>query len=285
MKGAPGGLRVKAESEQETTMETVTNRSHVSNGAWVLAVSALLVLGAPARAAQLAHETFTPSFPIHANGGTGFAGPWAQGGFNAFASGYVPLDRSLCHPRLRSEGGSVSGAAFQAINGAIRDLAQPLGAGTVYMSFLIQARGTLHEGIFNGFFGLTLNGSLGNDLFIGKPGAGAVAQYVLEHRGGFGQVPSSGSAATGRTTLLVLKAEFMPGNDLFTLYVDPAGRTEPTSGVIKADLDLGTVSQIGIYSSGAFAVDEIRIATSHAEVLPSGDGPRNDSRGCLVESR
>jgi len=265
-------------------METVPNRGNLCSGAWVLAVSALLVLGAPARAAQIAHEGFTPSFPIYANGGTGFAGPWKQGGFNAFASGYVPMERSLCHARLRSEGGSVSGAAFGAINGAVRDLAAPLGAGTVYMSFLIQAQGTLHEGIFEGFFGLTLNGSLGNDLFIGKPGAGAMAQYVLEHRGGFGQVPSSGSAATGRTTLLVLKAEFLPGNDHFTLYVDPAvGRAEPTTGVIKADLDLGTVSRIGIYSSGAFAVDEIRIATSYAEVLPSGDGP--GSQGCLVEPR
>ena len=254
--------------------------------AWALAVSAVLLLGAPARAAQIAHDGFTPSFPIYANGGTGFDGPWRQGGFNAFASGYVPLERSLCHPRLGREGGSVSGAAFQAINGAIRDLAQPLGAGTVYVSFLIQAQGTLHEGIFNGFFGLTLNGSLGNDLFIGKPGAGALAQYVLEHRGGFGQVPSIGSAATGRTTLLVLKAEFLPGNDLFTLYVDPAvARPEPASGVVKADLDLGTVPRIGIYSSGAFAVDAIMIATSYAEVLPPGDGPGNDSQGCLVEPR
>lgn len=251
---------------------------------WALAVSALLALGTPARANPIAHDGFTPSFPIHANGGAGFAGPWKQGGFNAFASGYVPLERSLCHARLRSEGGSVSGAAFGAINGAVRDLAAPLGAGTVYMSFLVQAQGTLHEGIFNGFFGLTLNGSLGNDLFIGKPGAGAISQYVLEHRGGFGQVPSSGSAATGRTTLLVLKAQFLPGNDHFTLYVDPAvGRAEPTTGVIKADLDLGAVARIGIYSSGAFAVDEIRIATSYAEVLPSGDGP--GSPGCLVEPR
>lgn len=267
-------------------MEAFAYRRHPSGGVRALAVSALLVLGVPARAAQIAHEGFTPSFPIYANGGSGFAGPWEQGGFNAFASGYVPLDRSLCHARLRSSGGSVSGVAFPAINGAVRNLASPLGAGTVYVSFLIQAQGTLHEGIFNGFFGLTLNGSLGNDLFIGKPGAGAVSQYVLEHRGGFGQVPSSGSAATGRTTLLVLKAEFAPGNDLFTLYVDPTvGRAEPTSGVIKADLDLGTVSRIGIYSSGAFAIDEIRIATSFAEVLPSGDAPRNDSQGCLVDPR
>ena len=253
---------------------------------FILSMSALLVLVSPARANPIALESFIPSFPIYANGGSGFAGPWQQGGFNAFASGYVPLDRSLCQARLRSDGGSVSGAAFPTINGAIRDLAQPLGFGTVYMSFLIQPQGTLHEGIFNGFFGLTLNGSLGNDLFIGKPGGGAMAQYVLEHRGGFGQVPSSGATTTGRTTLLVLKAEFLPGNDVFTLYVDPAvGKVEPTRGAVKADLDLGTVARRGIYSTGAFAVDEIRIATTYAEVLPTGDTSRSGAPGCVVEPR
>jgi hypothetical protein len=31
---------------------------------------------------QTAYEGFGPSFPIYANGGTGFSGPWTQGGFN-----------------------------------------------------------------------------------------------------------------------------------------------------------------------------------------------------------
>jgi hypothetical protein len=249
-----------------------------------MSLLALLVLVFPARADPIAHDSFIPSFPIYANGGSGFNGPWRQGGFNAFASGYVPLDRSLCQAKLRTEGGSIAGAAFEQINGAIRDLAQPLGTGTVYMSFLIQPQGTLHDGIFNGFFGVTLNGSLGNDLFIGKPGGGALAQYVLEHRGGFGQVPSGASAKTGRTTLLVLKAQFLPGNDVFTLYVDPkVGKAEPAGGTVKSDLDLGTVPRIGIYSSGAFTVDEIRIATTYAEVLPTGDSSRGDSPGCVVD--
>jgi len=121
-------------------------------------------------------------------------------------------------------------------------------------------------------------------LFIGKPGGGALTQYVLENRGGSGQVPSGASARTGRTTLLVLKAQFMAGNDLFTLYVDPAvGKMEPANGAMKSDLDLGTVPRIGIYSTGAFTVDEIRIATTYAEVLPTGDMSRGDAPGCEVE--
>ncbi len=107
-------------------------------------------------------------------------------------------------------GGSVSGAASSAINGAIRPLAQSLGPDntTVYFSFLIRPQGTLNSGVLNGFFGLTLNGSLGNDLFIGKPGGGMDTQYVLETRGGGGQIPSGTSAVVDQTALLVVKAQF-----------------------------------------------------------------------------
>ena len=38
---------------------------------------------------------------------------------------------------------------------------------------------------------------LSNDLFIGKPGGGATNRYVLETRGGIGQVPSGASADVG----------------------------------------------------------------------------------------
>lgn len=176
---------------------------------------------------------------------------------------------------ILASGGSVSGGAFAAINGALRSLAGPLGASstTVYVSFLIQPNGTLGNGVFNGFFGLTLNGSLGNDLFIGKPGDGADKQYVLETRGGVGQVASNTPAEVGKTALLVVKAEFLPGIDIFTLYTNPVpGAPEPATGVIKTDLYLGTVSTIGSYSSGAFSIDEIRIGTTYADVTPAVTG-------------
>ena len=228
-------------------------------------------LAQPAVAGQLAEESFSISFPVYASGGSGFSGPWTVGGFNAFAAGYTQRVRSLCHPRLDTAGGSVSGDAFQSINGAVRSLAQPLGAPntTAYVSFLIQPRGTLNDGIFNGFFGLTLNGSAGNDLFIGKPGGGTLDQYVIENRGGAGQVPSGLKVKVGKTVLLVLKAQFMAGNDVFTLYTNPAvGKPEPASNVVKTDVDLGTVSKIGIYSTGAFIIDEIRIGTTFGDVMP-----------------
>jgi hypothetical protein len=252
--------------------------------ACVLALSATAVLAVqPARANVVAYEGFSPSFPIYADGGTGFDGPWVQGGFNAFASGYTPKRESLCFGGQQGGAGRVSGAAFQQINGAIRNLAQALGADgtTLYMSFLLRPEGKLGDGIFSGFFGVTLNGSLGNDLFVGKPGGGALGQYVVETRGGLGQVASDAPAKVGRTALMVLKAQFMSGNDIFTLHVNPRPGVEPTGGAMKTDLDLGAVSRIGIYSTGEFSVDEIRIGTSYADVVPAGsDYWRHDSDEC-----
>src|SRR5262245_49093129 len=104
---------------------------------------ALSAVGTAAQAGQLAYEGFGPSVPIYANGGTGFAGPWAQGGFNAFASGYVPQESSLRFGKLTTSGGSVEGGAFSQINGAIRNLAQPLGLDNtiVYLGFVLQPEG------------------------------------------------------------------------------------------------------------------------------------------------
>ena len=240
----------------------------------------------PGLAGSIAYDGFGPSFPIYANSGSGFAGASTQGGFNAFASGYAPRDRSLCYERLAIDGGSVSGGAFASINGAIRDLAQPLAPnGTVYVSFLVQPHGDLLEGAFSGFFGLTINGSVGQDLFIGKPGGGAVSQYVLEHHGGFGQVSTGAATVVGRTSLLVAKIEFMAGNDIVTLYVDPKpNRLESAATAIKSDIDLGNASRIGIYSTGAFTIDEIRIGTTYADVVPERKGNAGgDSAGCLQE--
>lgn len=246
----------------------------------------LFIAVSPLLSAQTVYEPFRLTFPSY-NTGTGFSAAWTLGGFNASAADYRASDDSLSFSKgkkedkkdgddgkvgLETSAGSIIGDAFMEINGATRNLSSPLGADntTMYVSFLLEPRGTLDQGLFNGFFGVTLNGSLGNDLFIGKPGAGAQDQYVLETRGGEGQVPSGVSTVVGKTVFLVVKAQFLPGNDQFTLYVNPKpGDSEPFNGVPKKDLDLGSVSKIGIYSSGAFAVDEIRIGSTFAEVTPA----------------
>lgn len=220
--------------------------------------------------AQVVYDGFQLTFPDY-DTGTGLSGAWEQGGFNAFAAGYTTSEISLSFRGLETSGGQIAGAAFTRINGSIRNLAQSLGADntTVYLAFLLRPLGTLNDGVFNGFFGVTLAGGPANELFVGKPGGGAVEEYVIEHRGGFGQVSSGMSMAVGQTAFLVVRADFLPGNDMFTLYTNPVpGDPEPTNGAVKADLNLGVVSRLGIYSTGAFAVDEIRIGTTYADVTP-----------------
>ena len=70
--------------------------------------------------------------------------------------------------------------------------------------------------------------------------------------------------------------------DLFTLYVNPWPRDpEPSSGAVEADPDLGVVSRLGLYSTGAFAVDEVRIGTTCADVVPvSGNARFHANPGC-----
>ncbi len=234
-------------------------------------LAALAFMSQPANAIPIAFDGFVQSFPLYANGGTGFSAPWVVGGFNAAVANYNFVDDvSLIYPSLEaSVGGSVSGVAALQINGSTRALAQTLPE-TFYVSFLLQPNGTLGEGDFGGFFGLTLNGS-SNDLFIGKPGAHATDQYILETRGGGGQVPSGVQVDVDHTAFLVLKAQ---GNDAFSLFVNPKpGQSEPSHpDALKTDLDLGNVNRIGIYSTGAFTIDEIRIGTTYEDVTPKAGG-------------
>ncbi len=230
-----------------------------------------IAVTAPVRPAlaQTAYEGFELTFPDY-DGGNGLTGNWQQGGFNAFAANYGAAETSLSFNGLQTSGGRIVGAAFPTINGAIRNLAQPIGTDntTLYLSLLVRPLGTLNQGVFNGFFGMTLGGSA-NELFVGKPGGGLVESYVVEQRGGSGQISSGVPTVVGQTTLLVVRAEFLLGNDLFTLHVNPnPGYPEPTNGVMKSDLDLGMLSRLGIYSTGAFAIDEIRIGATYADVTP-----------------
>jgi len=225
------------------------------------------------RADTIAYEGFNYA-PVGgqlsgANGGAGFSSAWATAGYNAAgSSNYQIAADGLNFGTLPVSGQSVSSAAVPTIAGIGRGLSQSLGADniTTYFSFLLQPQGTLNAGAFNGFFGLDIVGSAG-ELFIGKPGAGSTGQYVLETRGGGGQVSSGVDAVVGATAFLVVKANFLPGDDTFTLYVDPVpGDPEPATGTVKNDLDLGTVNSLIIYSTGAFTLDEIAVGDSFASV-------------------
>jgi hypothetical protein len=242
-----------------------------------------------AGASELAFDTFARSFPIYASGGVGFAGPWMSGAWEggSHLPNYSASDRSLCYRDLPSHGGSISGMVeTAALDGIHRVLTTPLGAEgtTAYVSFLLRPAGKLGVGYFDGYFGLTVNGT-GTSVFIGKPGAGAENQYVIETAGGAGQVPSGVPVVVGKTALLVVKAQFLAGNDALSLYVNPKpGAPEPAAAPVKSDADLGTVTSIGIYSTGSFTIDEIKVGTAYADVVSAGPGATfDDFLECVLD--
>jgi hypothetical protein len=230
-----------------------------------------------AHAALLAYDGFNYA-PAGADllgnsGGFGFSTPWRPGGFNAsINTNYDVQNGSLSFGGLMTGGGRVSTNAVTAIAGLTRDLVTPLGApGTTrYASFLLRPEGQLNAGVFNGFFGVVLEQPVEPELFVGKPGGGAINRYVLEDRGGSLQVASTTAPAVGETVFLVLKAQFTAGNDAFTLYINPTpGGPEPGAGLVKNNSNVGTVAGLTLYSTGAFSIDEFRLGETFADVTPA----------------
>jgi hypothetical protein len=203
-------------------------------------------------------------------GGVGFTTAWRPGGFNAaLNTNYDIRSGSLSFGSLLTSGNQVQTSAVGAIAGLTRDFSTPLGTpGTTrYASFLLQPEGTLHGGVFSGFFGVVFERPIEPELFIGKPGGMAIDRYGLEDRGGAQQVASTVAPVVGEAVFLVVKAEFAAGNDQFTLYVNPIpGAPEP--GVVKNNSDVGNFAGLTIYSTGAFSIDEFRLGETFADVTP-----------------
>jgi len=227
------------------------------------------------KADLLAHEPFPlPSTQLAGmNTGTGFAGPWLPGGFNASTwANYAVYPDGLTFGPLQTSGGR-GFAAFttNTISGLTRPLAQPIGeTGTTrYLSFLLRPEGAINQGVFNGFFGLTLEAAAEPQIFTGKPGSDAIGDYVIENRGGEGQFSTFVPAAVGVTSLLVIKAEFGQPVDRFTLYMNPIpGGPEPLVGTVKQDVDVAMIPALTLYSTGAYSIDEIRVGNTFADVTP-----------------
>jgi hypothetical protein len=229
----------------------------------MLPVATVLIASQP-QASPLAYEGFSMPLPAPFHGGAGFSGPWNHGG----SQGLSWSDSTLSISGLRTSGGSVSSdASSLTLSYAWRELPYDVNYNSaIYVSFLVQPRGKLNEGRFGGFFGLVIVGN--QALFVGKPGAGAVDEYVLETQGGAGQVASGVSVEIGETALLVVKVDFELNNDVVTLYVNPSVKgSEPAGVTVKSDLDLGPLTSLAIYSGGSFAIDEIRVGTTYEDVV------------------
>lgn len=236
-------------------------------------VIAIAVCAQSARGSTIAYDGFdyaSESSLVGQNGGQGFSGTWHQGGFNVSQSASTVTTSSLGYPSLATTGNYVTIPTSTFINGIKRNLANSISSGTFYVSCLLRPQGTLGQGNGYGFFGVYLDGNT-NDLFMGGPSGPPTNEhrYMLNTRGGTGEVRSSDLAVVGQTEFLVLKAQLLSGNDVFTMYTNPTpGAAEPSAGTVKSDLNIGTVSGLVIYSGGAFDIDELRVGTSYADVTP-----------------
>ena len=205
------------------------------------------------------------------SGGTGFSNPWTRPSGSGFASDTIGSG-SLTSGSLTTSGGRASigpRLSFGNTSFLFRTLNSPIGAddSTAYFSVLMQPEGTLGQGMFGGFFGIQFDGTVNPDLVTGWPGDVSLA-YGMDQIGGVGRVSSTVFPVVGTPTLLVIKMEFLNGNDRFTLYVNPTSSTEPGTGLIKTDNDAGLIRHIALQSGGAFGVDELRLGTSFADVVP-----------------
>ena len=245
----------------------------IVRGLLLVSLAATMLTGT-ANAALIAYDGFAypaGSSLVGQNGGLGFSDPWYQGGFNVTQSVSALASGSLTYPSLATTGNQVTIPSSAVLNGLARDLSSPIPSGTIYLSCLLTPEGVLDQGNALGFFGVTLHGSL-NEVFFGKANVNGIDYYDVEQRGGGVRVPSADQPVIGKTEFLVLKAQlFTSGNDIFTLYADPTpGAAEPSSGAVKNDIGIGTLSNIYIYSSGAFNIDELRVGTTYADVTPGG---------------
>jgi Zn-dependent metalloprotease len=229
-------------------------------------------------AALLAYEPFDYAAGrslIGQDGGRGFSGPWELAGFNVDPASLDAFTIAATQPvvgSLNRTGGSVQAGTQRSAAGLVRPFARPLGADgtTVYLSVVLSGDPQASNAERAQFFGLTLNGSQEGDLFIGKPFEPFVVSdyYGIQRRGSFGRTGIPATATT-TTALLVLRCDFLPGDDRFVLYLNPRpGGVEPAQGALVSNLDLGVVTKLGLYSTGAFSADEIRVGSSYAEVVP-----------------
>jgi uncharacterized spore protein YtfJ len=244
--------------------------------AWLIALTLIL----PAQWCSAVPFVYEPFF-YHFVGsnlvmvsGSGLVGyNWYVGGVGAELNASVIYSSTgLTWPGLCLSGGSAYSLGSTAGRGITRELNSPIGTDgtTVYASFLFRPDGISTTSPAT-YAGLVLETGGPDHLFIGRVGAG-LGSFVMETLGGTGQVVSNVTPTSGTVVLCVVKMEFGAGpggNDRFTLYVNPPLTSEPATGVVKTDLNLGMITDLGLLSTGAYRMDEIRLATTYAEALPT----------------
>jgi hypothetical protein len=196
-------------------------------------------------------------------GDFGFSGPWTgQTSYN-IGSGSLQTRQDP----LPLIGNSMTTVAFGENRGIDRTLATPLGTEdtSIYISGLMQPRGILHQGAYDGWFGLALRGS--TTIVVGM--VYQSGNYGLEV--GFERALTPTQAVIGRTEFFVLRIDFTEGVDPVYLYLNPEpGAPEPaTPTVSEINLNVNFINTVSLTGPGSNAFDALRIGTTYADVAPA----------------
>jgi len=234
--------------------------------------ASLLLIGSSTAAFADVYEGFDYPSGISVNGlngGTGWSGPWN----NSFTVADLTTTAGLTFANLATTPGGATGLTPNQVVFFYRPLANTYGADgtTVYLSFLLEP----DPGF--GFYGGVNFGA----VFVGKSGKAGVTTYGIE--GPVNDIDSSSVVATqGVTAFLVLEAQFLPGDDIYSLFVDPTpGASQPIApDAVKTDVDSGVINSLVINNAGLWTTDEIRIGPTFASVTPVVPEPA--SAGLLV---
>lgn len=241
-----------------------TGRPGVSRS-WVgvAALTAALVGSTSVGLAALSvYEPFnyTVSGAVSGNSGAGsfgFSTAWSGGsGTATISSGSLPGTSTI--------GNKATMAANSLTTPLSRTLTASLGgsSGTTYMSFLLRPEASVGTSsaelrLFNGtsYAGFGLNSNSG--------------AYLIDQNGA-AQSASASTATVNSPVLLVLKAVFVAGAgaDTFSLFYNPAASS--TEGVASAtrSFDIGTVTSLQIGGNLGFSIDEIKMGSAYADVVP-----------------
>lgn len=222
--------------------------------------AAIAMAASAARGNLITYEGFnySPGALAGDNGGSGWTNAWSVSGTSGTVSSTGMTYTDGSGKMLPVTGGSANVNS----QGDFRTPSSTPNSGTLYISFIAQV-----PTASGSYFGLSLFNSASEVLFLGAPNADA----------DWGIDPKAGTVVTGTTsitnsTFLVYEVQFGASSSTISEYDNPSLTAQPgPANATTTTTDLTTASgwtQIRVQSGENANIDEIRIGTAYADVVP-----------------
>lgn len=241
----------------------------------VIVACSVLATGLAGGAVLVSEDFEYPTGEIAGSaGGSGFSAPWAGAGVAAVVS------PGLSYPGLTASGNALFDNAFS-FQSPSRTFSAGIGDGTpnttIYFSILLNLQGSAGSG----YLGFELSGasSSASNLYIGH------SQYMQgsDTQYGVGGLTNDGNAFTSQTRggsisyggvdfitgQVVFSGTPGDGQDVASIYIDPAGSTQPAFADATVTDNFTNFNQIDFLGSGSPGeFGQFIIGTTYADVIP-----------------